>query len=271
MFNEQKLNAIQKSDITVTFIHHVFRETLECAWVSDDMEFCMHKFIYVLEGSYSLSLDGISYVLNEGEGLFAPKGVFYTAHSLSDSFDYIEVEFLTDDDPYKTFSFLDIYHFSNPKKVEDIMINMLECWHGNENGRDLILKGKIYELFIILMNENLNNNGSRNYHKIKKSLDFIDKNYFKRYIDVSELAEISDISLSQYNRIFKVLFNTTPVKYMNNLRVEKAKKLLCQTPYSILNIAQMCGFSDSYYFSKIFKEHTCWSPLKYRSAYSENK
>lgn len=269
MINTENTQLVTKSDITITFIHHVFRETLEHAWNQEDVYFFMHKFIYVIKGRYIMTLNGRELILNQDNGLFVPKGTEYAAHSLSENFDYIEVEFLTDKDPYETFSFMDVYHFSNPKKVEALMINMLDCWHGNENGKELILKGKMYELFLILMNENLNCNGSRNYHKIKKSLDFIDKNYFRRYIDVSELADICDISISQYNRIFRSLFNTSPVKYMNELRIEKAKKLLTETQYSVLNIAQMCGFSDSYYFSKIFKEHTCWSPLKYRSSHSQ--
>ena len=194
MFDENNLDKIKKSDISVTFIHHVFRETLNCPWIADDMHFLMHKFIYVIEGNYVLGINGRKLVLNQGEGLFAPKGTYYTAHSLSDNFDYIEVEFLTEKDPFLTFEFMDIYHFSNPRQIENLMLFMLNCWHGAEIGKELILKGKMYELFIILMNENLNNSSSKEYDKIKYSLDYIDKNYFKGPIGIEILAGICIIN-----------------------------------------------------------------------------
>jgi len=71
------------------------------------------------------------------------------------------------------------------------------------------------------------------------------------------------------NKDFQLL-NTTPKKYINSIRVTHAKELLSGTNYPVISIAEMCGFSDNYYFCKFFKTYTGLSPLKYRAEFFHN-
>ena len=56
----------------------------------------------------------------------------------------------------------------------------------------------------------------------------------------------------------------TPKEYAGTLRIEKAKELLISERQSVSEISEQLGFADLYHFSKIFKEKTSYSPLKYR-------
>jgi YesN/AraC family two-component response regulator len=58
----------------------------------------------------------------------------------------------------------------------------------------------------------------------------------------------------------------SPTEYMNNLRIEKAKKLLTDNSQesSISDIAEQCGIKDPFYFSRIFKKFTGDTPSEYR-------
>ena len=52
--------------------------------------------------------------------------------------------------------------------------------------------------------------------------------------------------------------------YLNHFRIEQAKELLCQTELSIKNISIDVGFSDEFYFSRLFKKSVGVSPQHYR-------
>ncbi len=54
------------------------------------------------------------------------------------------------------------------------------------------------------------------------------------------------------------------MQYILNLRLQKAEKLLQESNTSIVKISEMCGFQDSFYFSKCFKHRYGLSPLNYR-------
>ena len=52
-------------------------------------------------------------------------------------------------------------------------------------------------------------------------------------------------------------------KYLNQLRIKHAYDLISQNMTSVSEIAYNCGFSDSLYFSKVFKKITGISPTEY--------
>ena len=52
-------------------------------------------------------------------------------------------------------------------------------------------------------------------------------------------------------------------QYLNKLRINHALEIMKDTTLSITEVAMQCGFSDSTYFSKVFKKYTGKSPLDY--------
>ena len=80
-----------------------------------------------------------------------------------------------------------------------------------------------------------------------------------------DLAEMSQLSVSQFERSFRKYFKTTPMKYINQIRVEAAARLLREGSDPISLIAQDTGFYDHSYFTKQFKAVKGMSPSAYRS------
>jgi AraC-like DNA-binding protein len=58
----------------------------------------------------------------------------------------------------------------------------------------------------------------------------------------------------------------TPIAYLNRYRITQAKRLLRETDQSITEIALTVGFSDSSYFSRVFRRETGLSPDAFRRA-----
>ena len=84
-------------------------------------------------------------------------------------------------------------------------------------------------------------------------------------ISMESVSEIADLSYSYFSRVFKKEVGVNFNDYLNQIRIEKSKKLLAKGEMSLLDIAQKCGFKDQSYYSKSFKKITGVSPGKYRS------
>ena len=97
-----------------------------------------------------------------------------------------------------------------------------------------------------------------------KIASYILENYTSSVINVADIANYAGISEVHLRRIFKSATNTTPIKYINYLRLEKAKNMLINSNYSVNEIALLVGFEDAYYFSRIFKKEFGISPSEYK-------
>lgn len=58
--------------------------------------------------------------------------------------------------------------------------------------------------------------------------------------------------------------NTTPIKYINNLKLSRAKELIVSDYYSIPKISELSGFGDESYFCRYFKKTTGMTATEYR-------
>ena len=84
-------------------------------------------------------------------------------------------------------------------------------------------------------------------------------------ITVPQIAAISHYSERQFNRLFRQTFECSPGVYIADLRLRSARSLLTATDLSVSEIAGMCGYPDSSYFSRIFKKHHRLTPTQYRA------
>lgn len=83
-------------------------------------------------------------------------------------------------------------------------------------------------------------------------------------LTLKQVAEFFHFNYSYFSSYFSRLFDTTFVDFITQVRLEKAKKLLEQNELNISEIAELTGFSDVNYFSKVFKKHIGTSPTSYR-------
>ena len=81
---------------------------------------------------------------------------------------------------------------------------------------------------------------------------------------ILEMVERMPVSLTQFRRMFRNDTGTTPQQYLLHLRISQAKRLLQNSTGTVTDISELCGFSDPYYFSRIFKKQTGLSPTHFR-------
>lgn len=91
------------------------------------------------------------------------------------------------------------------------------------------------------------------------------KNNLNHKITLSDLSYSLHCSTVTLTTHFKQEFGITIMDYVTAKRMNLAEKLLLENSYSVREIAEMCGFSDSEYFSRCFKEKHNISPLGWKN------
>lgn len=92
------------------------------------------------------------------------------------------------------------------------------------------------------------------------------ENHYMEDITIEQVLEISHYSQRHFIRLFSAAYNTTPQKYLTNIRIRRACALLKESSLPITEIALRCGFSDSNYFSRAFRKSNGITPTQYRNA-----
>ena len=96
----------------------------------------------------------------------------------------------------------------------------------------------------------------------------INDNYTNPDFNIGDALVDEQFSPAYIRRKFYESASITPVEFLNNLRLEHAKKLLMSNvSLSVKEVAEESGFRDPYYFSRFFKEKTGMTPTGFRKQY----
>lgn len=96
-------------------------------------------------------------------------------------------------------------------------------------------------------------------------------NNFRENTPIGELAAMDHLGVSRYREVFREQMGMSPIDYRTALRIQYACELLSQTDYSMAEISASSGFTDVFYFSRMFKSKTGTTPKKYRESESKKK
>lgn len=87
--------------------------------------------------------------------------------------------------------------------------------------------------------------------------------------DLDACAAHLDLSRRQIERLFHRYLDTTPVRYMNDLRLARGRALLAETDMKVTEVAVACGYASSSHFSKSFRKKYGVSPYRFSHFGSE--
>ena len=101
----------------------------------------------------------------------------------------------------------------------------------------------------------------------RHAIRYINNNYMQP-ISIKYIAAQVGVHPNYLHRRFAAEMGTQPLKYLTELRLEKAKYLLVDTKVPIAEIARRIGIVNRQHFSKVFHSHVGMSPLEYRRSYN---
>ena len=86
-----------------------------------------------------------------------------------------------------------------------------------------------------------------------------------------DVAEELQVGYSWFRKTFKTHTGMAPGQYFIDLKIQRAKEMLCEPYSSVKRIAYDLKFDSVFYFSKIFKGKTGVTPIKFKNQFSERK
>lgn len=97
---------------------------------------------------------------------------------------------------------------------------------------------------------------------LNKALDYIHSN-LNRPLRVQDIAEACGYSEAHVSRLFREHVGMTPSDYVAKARIDLAKQLLLTGQFGVSDVAAQVGFSDPFYFSRLFKSVVSVSPRQF--------
>ena len=125
------------------------------------------------------------------------------------------------------------------------------------------------KVLVMICDQKRKTAGNEVENTVRKIESYIQKHY-KTSISLGKLAHEFNISPNYISRIFKEQTGNTLTSYVNDLKIQEAKKLLIFTDKKIQEISRSLGYSNEYYFSMSFKKATGYSPKDYRKQNAED-
>lgn len=98
---------------------------------------------------------------------------------------------------------------------------------------------------------------------------YIRENYMDMNLNVAALGPIFGIVSKYLSRLFKEAMGIGLLDYINQVRIEEAKKLLVQTELRAEEVSERVGYSNISTFLRVFKKYTGTTPGKYREQVSD--
>ncbi|MCZ8511813.1 AraC family transcriptional regulator [Paenibacillus filicis] len=231
-----------------------------------------YQIYFLISGSSEYFVKDKSYSVSNHDILFIPKGTLHKNNYISQSYEravinfteeYIGIDYIL---KMKDLFEQCIYKPQNPELIKKLFFIIGEEMDKNDDlSSDLI---KSY--FIQLLSYFIRNKSEFVYHSnnhanptIERLIRFINANYHLS-ITLDSASDMLNLSNSHLSRLFLKTTGLGFKEYVRIIRINNAKNMLKTTNHSIRQIAFDCGFNDSNYFSKAFKESTGYSPLQFK-------
>lgn len=220
--------------------------------------FYCHHCLWVTKGKGVFNVDGETFELGAGEGLFCRSGVphGYRAAGLTFCTGYVTFYGLDGIlDYYKAGRY---FRFRISNELQDAAASLEQfcCRYSTCISRSAVG----YSFLTMFLEEVFSENVS-----LKSRVEQILEIRFSKDISLEEIA--SELSLSKYTlcRRYFAECGMTVMEQLKRIRVAKAKQLLSSTALPVSEIGKMCGFMSPSYFGKVFKGITGSTPAAYRA------
>jgi len=229
--------------------------------------------IFPLRGRARMAFDGAPYEMEPGKFFHAGPNMTLDKEVVGQSqWEFVLIHYQIPHSEKGTFAYAlshyELNHGHNPR-INDLLQKL--CHTCTMPGSLQALRAK--SLFFSVMDEVLTCSGNRQRESgrelVEQAMEYINNHYMEQ-LTIPKLAEQYNLGSKQFAYLFKKHGNISPNDYLISQRVSRAKELLCTTACSISEISDCVGYSDPYYFSKLFKKRTGVSPSTLR-IYFEKK
>jgi len=230
-----------------------------------------NRLYYICDGYGYVEIDGVRYEPTKGQLLLVPakSTVSFGAIEKKEPYTKYWIHF---DAKVGDINFFEIVktplllNLPDNQEIQDCFHAIIHNQQLRRTTSELRQSAALMDLLAIFL-ENVNNDDiyieESPVEKLNTIVAYIEAN-LNRDISVEEMSRIIHFHPNYFIKFFRNHMGSSPVQYVNKLKVERAKVMLQDTDLSIHEISVQLGYNEPGYFSKIFKQHVGRTPREYR-------
>jgi len=217
----------------------------------------VNALVYRVKGNGKFRFDdGTEITACEGEVFYCPAYVGYDVQY--DDGEIVVFHFLAEGLPKVP----SVKECAYPNRVKDLFNSAIDTWEEHRAGFYYKVVSIFFDILSVCCSES--NTQTDTGIDYSKAVDYLRDNILLQNLSVSAVCKEHFISETGFRKYFRQVYGTSPVKYITEIRVREAEKMLLGTDLKVEEIAYNCGFNDAKYFSRVFSKLRGCSPSEFR-------
>ncbi len=227
------------------------------------------ELMYYIEGESVISFNGKKYEMMPNNILYLPKGIENDDYSIyiNKPVKLYNIYFDTDD----TLPDHPMIFTTKSGEISALFEKLFRAWISKKDGYYYKSMRYIYQIAENLKKIQTGYNNKTRFEYLLPSEEYMSMHYCDYKFNIEEFVNLSGLSYSYLKKIFIQKYGVPPVKYINSLKIKRACELLDTGRFTVSEIADICGFENTYYFSNVFKNYIGVSPKNYSNILTDNK
>lgn len=248
------------------------------------------QIYYILKGKLKHRINGQAFELVKGDMFVIPPYVPHSVQAYDDACcEAIEIEFLpefinqnfafdADARSFMDFMYIEPFMAVRPRlslsgkaeiDMESLLNEFMQEFREKRSGFELMIKSMMLRLLAMLGREaewqapKKEELADKHRESVQRVVQYIEAHYAEK-IYLEDAARVSLMSHSYFCSVFKRVTNKSFTRYLNELRVSKAKEYLKKTDNKMIDISSKTGFDNVTHFNRMFKQLTSMTPNEYK-------
>ena len=231
----------------------------------------MHGMVCAISGGLEYHFDDGEIIrLMPGEiALISANSAYRVQTADNRPFEHYTINFLGNADTFPEWIAsmnMCVLHPKDPAMYLARFDELAEGWKRMRTGYRMQTKARLLSLLSDFLTESMTQNVDPGAYNRTLPAKRMIETQFHEPLSISQLAKACGMCEGSFRRVFSAVYNQSPVQYLLNLRIEKAKELLL-LGLSLNEAAQKTGFTDVNYFIRYFHKVSGMTPGQFRKRY----
>ena len=224
---------------------------------------------YVVSGSADFYLEQKRIHVSQGDLLIVNCNELHTAVSKDHPYEgrviIFDIPEISPELAKKNYIFLN--HAKADESAKNLFQRLFQEIEDQKTGYKQLCRGLVTELFVTLCRDYVKEtlpereqaNRKKNLQRLNTVLYYLE-NHSELPLSVRDLAQIACLSEDRFGHLFRECVGMPPLRYLNTLRLRKARNLLQNKEHSVTEIARIVGFHDYNHFCRLFRNRYGCTP-----------
>jgi AraC-like DNA-binding protein len=262
---------LRKITFAVTFVGHKLFPPGHKVAAYDHPFFSIHYFV---KGKAEYRMNGIHYTADEGRiAVFTPVTRFEWSTGTDCEFYHLRFDcrelykekqkWCGNPNEAPSFPLFGVYALHQPETVHTLFKQLYALYRKADAMSEFERQVLFQQLWLAIAKDFGEQEQSGDVEMSVQSTIKHIHDHFRETVQIRDLAEMAGLHPSHYCRKFKQLTGYNPKQYVMLCRINLAKEKMAYSDQSMKSIAHYVGYEDELYFSRVFKQITGLSPIRY--------